>query len=144
MAQKVHCLVVFIAPVFVWKPVAILLSVIKIKHRSHRIHTKSVDVELFNPEKRIGNKEILHFFLSIVENIRSPVRMFATTAVTVFIHCLSIEISETMCIFRKMRRNPVKNYLDAAFVHFIDKIHKVFRRSVTARRCIIAAYLITP
>ena len=50
MSEEIDCLQVLILAIFVCNPFSVLPSVIQIQHRSNRIHTQSVYMELLNPE----------------------------------------------------------------------------------------------
>ena len=107
MAQKFHCLIVFIASIFIWQPVAVLFSIIQVEHGRHRIHTQPVDMELLDPKQSIGHEKILNLFSSIIKDIGSPVGMFSPPPVGMLVHCLAVKVPKTMGILWKMCRHPV-------------------------------------
>ena len=99
---------------------------------------------LLNPEKSIGNEEVLYLIHLIVENLSSPVRMLTFPGIRIFIQGLSVKIRQSMGISGKMSRYPVQDYANLIFMKVINQIHKVLRASVSGGRCIIARYLIPP
>ena len=62
---------------FVGHPLAVLLSVIQIKHGRYSVYPDAVYVELPQPEQHIGDQEILHLGLAVVEYLGPPVRVGA-------------------------------------------------------------------
>ena len=70
--------------------------------------------------------------------------MFSLSWVCIFKQWLSVKISQSMCIFWKMCRYPVKNNTNIILMQIINHISKIFRRSITRSRCIISCHLITP
>ena len=99
---------------------------------------------LLRPVKRIGNQEVGHLRTSVVVNQSTPVRMRALAGIPVLINTGSVKAGQSIGIPREMSRNPVQNHADSLTVHIIHKVHKIIRRSVTAGRCIVAGYLISP
>ena len=99
---------------------------------------------LLSPVKCIGNQEVCHLRTSVVINQSTPVRMRALAGIPVLINTGSVKASQSIGIPREMSRNPVQNHADSLTVHIIHKVHKIIRRSVTAGRCIVASYLISP
>ena len=53
--------------ILVRQPLALLLAVVQIEHGSHRIHPDTIHMELPEPEQNIGNQEIFHLRLAVVE-----------------------------------------------------------------------------
>ena len=125
-------------------PLAVILAVIQIQHGSNCIHTDTVSMILLRPVKRIGNQEVGHLRTSVVVNQSTPVRMRALAGIPVLINTGSVKAGQSIGIPREMSRNPVQNHADSLTVHIIHKVHKIIRRSVTAGRCIVASYLISP
>ena len=135
---------VLVSSVFIRNPFSVFLTIVKVKHRGNRIHTKSVYMTLFNPVKSICDQEVLNLRAAIIVNLSSPVRMFSLSRICMLIYCSSVKIHQTMGIFREMCRYPVKNNADLILVEIIDHIFEILRCSVSGSRCIISGYLISP
>ena len=144
MLEKRDRFQILITAVLVRNPLSILLAVIQIQHRCHRIHTKPVHMIVLNPEQCIGDQEILHLRLAVVENLRPPIRMLALSRICIFKCRRSVKVRQPMRILWKMRRYPVQDHTDAIPVQIIDHIGKILRCPVTGSRRIISGYLIPP
>ena len=144
MLEKRDRFQILIAAVLVRHPLPVLLAVIQIQHRCHRIHTKPVHMIVLNPEQCIGDQEILHLRLAVVENLRPPVRMLSLSRIRIFKCRRTVKISQSMGILWKMRRYPVQDHTDAIPVQIINHIGKILRCPVTGSRRIISGYLIPP
>ena len=125
-------------------PFPIIFPIIKIKHRSYRIHADSVRVILLNPIKRIGNQIIGNLRPSVIINQSSPMRMASFPWVLMLIKACSVKIRQSIRIPWEMCRNPIQNNPNTGFMHFIHKVHKVFIGSIPCRRRIISDNLISP
>ena len=144
MFQKFNGFQILLAAINIRAPFTILSSIVQIEHRSHRIHTQSVNVILFNPIQCIGNEEVADFLTSVIKDQCSPVRMFASLRIRIFIERLPVKTCQSVQISWKMRRYPVKDHTDLMLMQIIYKIHKIFRCSVAGRRCVITGHLISP
>ena len=142
--KELNRLQILISAVFVRHPLAILFSVIQIQHGCHRIHAKTIHMVFLNPVQGIGKHEILHFILSIVEDLGSPVRMFALPRISIFVQSLAVEFRQSMSIFREVCRYPVEDDADLVFVEIVHQIFEFFRRSIAGSWRIISRYLISP
>ena len=144
MLKEFNSLQILISAIFICDPFSILLTIIKIKHGSNSIHTKSVYVALLHPVKGICDQEVLNLRAAIIVNLSSPVRMFSLSRICMLIYCSSVKIHQTMGILREMCRYPVKNNADLILVEIINHIFELLRCSVSGSRCIISGYLISP
>ena len=130
MLKELDRLQILVSAVFIRHPLAVLLSIIQIQHGRHRVYAKSVHMEMLNPEERIRDKEILHFRLAVVENLRTPVRVFTLSRICVLKRSRPVKISQSVRVPREMRGYPVKDNADIIFMQMVDKISKIFRTSV--------------
>ena len=153
VSSKHNCIQVFkefnsfeilVAAEFICNPFSILLTIIKIKHRSNCIHTKTVNMALLHPVKGIGDQEVLDLRTTIIIDLGSPVRMLTLSRICMFIYSCSVKIGKSMGIFREVGRYPIKNNAYLLTVKIINKIFEILRSSITGCRCIIAGYLISP
>ena len=96
------------------------------------------------PVECISYQEVLHLGLSVIKNLRSPVRMLSETRIRVLVACFAVEIGKAMGIFWKMCRHPVQNHTDSGIVQDIHHFHKVLRTAVARSRCKVARNLIAP
>ena len=144
MLEKRDRFQILITAVLVRHPLPVLLPIVQIEHRCYRIHTQSVHMIMLNPEQCIGDQEILHLRLAVVENLRPPIRMLALSRICIFKCRRSVKVRQPMRILWKMRRYPVQDHTDAIPVQIIDHIGKILRCPVTGSRRIISGYLIPP
>ena len=144
MLKELDCFKILVATINVRNPLTVLLAIIKIEHRSNRIHTKSVNMIIFNPHECTADQEILNLILAVIEDLGSPIRMLSLARICIFVCRCSVKIHKSMCILREMRRYPVKNDTNLLLMALIDQVSKILRRSVTGGRCIITGYLIAP
>ena len=121
---------VLISPVFIRAPLAVLLAVIQVQHRRHRIHAEPVHMKMLDPKQRIRNKEILHLRLAIVKDLCSPVRMLAFSRIRILKCGCAVKISQSVRVSRKMRGYPVKDHTDIVPVQVIDHIREIFRCAI--------------
>ena len=75
MLEKFYGFQVLVSAVFIGYPLTVLFAVIQIKHRRHGVHPDTVHMEFPQPEKHIGDEEILHLRLAVIEDLGAPVRM---------------------------------------------------------------------
>ena len=64
--------------------------------------------------------------------------------ILIFITACTVKSAKTVCVLRKVGRNPVKDNADALFMTSVHKIHKVFRLTVTGCCGKVACNLISP
>ena len=131
MFEKFNSLQILIFSILICHPFSVFFSIIKIKHRSNCIYTKTIYVTLLHPEKRIRNKEVFHLRSSVIINLCSPVRMLTLSRIFMLIYSRSVKVCKPMCIFRKMSRNPVKNDTDFLSMKIIHQIFEILRCSVS-------------
>ena len=137
-------LLVFHAPVFVGDPLAVFAAVVTVQHGRHGINAQTVNMEIFQPEERIGNKEIFHLMPAEIENKRAPILMFPFARVLVLIQVRSVEIRQTISVFGKMPRHPIHDDADILPVHVIDKVLEISGRAEPVVRRVKAPYLVSP
>ena len=69
------------------------------------VYTQPIDVVFLDPEQRITDQELANFIASIIEDIRSPIGMFAQSWVGMFIEMRAVKEAQTVCILREMGRH---------------------------------------
>ena len=74
---------ILVAAVLVGNPV--LLGIIQIQHRGHRIDPQPVEMEILQAIQRIGDQEVLDLMATVVEDQRAPVGVFALAWVGVLV-----------------------------------------------------------
>ena len=99
---------------------------------------------MLDPEQCIGDQEILHLRLAVVENLRPPVRVLALSRICIFKCRCPVKVCQPMRILWKMRRYPVQDHADAIPVQIIDHIGKILWRAIAGSRRIISGHLIAP
>ena len=135
---------VFPAAVLIRQPFPIGTQVVAIKHRCHRIHTNSIDVELLEPKDQICNKEIANLIAAVVEDQGAPFLVFPDPWIAVFVKVRTIEESQAMGILREMAWNPIDDHPDPFGVASIHEGPKFIRRSVAAGGGVPTCHLIPP
>ena len=80
----------------------------------------------------------------IVKNQGAPFTMLPATRILMLIQGRSVKSSQTIRVFRKMRRNPVHYHADIILVAQVDKIHKVLGRAVTTGQSVHTNNLVAP
>ena len=144
MLEKFNCLQVLISAEFIRHPLPVLFPVIQIQHGGNRIHTDAVNVELPYPEQHVGNEEILHLRLAVIENLGAPVRMLAQPWVWMLKDALPVKLAQPVGIRGKMCGHPVQNHTYACPVQLVYQIHEILRGSVPGRGRVITRHLVAP
>src|ERR1700750_158885 len=101
-------------------------------------------MEFLKPVERVRHEKVSHFITTIVEDVRTPVRMFTFSRVEILIQGCSIKASEGPRIFRKVSRYPIHDDAYTALMKMIDQVLEVIRNAVTCGGRIVVADLITP
>ena len=70
--------------------------------------------------------------------------MFADSPILVFITACTVKSAKTVLVLGEVSRYPVKNNADTFLMTFVNKIHKVFRSTVTGSCRKVTCYLIAP
>src|SRR5699024_9720091 len=144
MTEEFNGFQIFIFSVLVCHPLSILSAVIQIQHRCNRIHTEPIYVVFLNPEKRVGDQEILDLISSVIKDFGTPVRILPFSGICIFISRSAVKVSQSMGLPRTMRRHPVQDDANLVFMHIIDEIFEILRCSVTGSRRIVSGHLISP
>ena len=92
MFEELDRFQIFIAAVNIRGPLTVFSSIIQIKNGCHRIDTQSVDMELLNPVKCIGDQEILDFALAKIKDFCSPFRMLALFGIRILVNSIHRQI----------------------------------------------------
>ena len=87
-------------------------------------------MELLDPVQRVGDQEIAHLILAIVEDLRAPVRMLPLLRIRIFISRCSVKIRKAVNIPWEMSRYPVQDNTDLIPVKLIDHPREVLRRPI--------------
>ncbi len=141
---KCHGFEILSPAVGVRTPFAVLTPVVEIEHGRNGIDPQPVRMVDLEPKQRARHQEALNLRPAVVKNASAPLLVLALVRVGVFVACLSVKFVETERVLRKVRRNPVQYNSYAAFVAFINKIHKVVRSAVTRGRREVSGDLISP
>ena len=113
--EKFDCFQILVSAVDIRHPFSFVLSIIKIEHGSHRIHTDTVHVEFTHPVIGTGLQETSCFAAGMHKVAASP---FADTdsRVRILIKRSSVIICQTVSVHSEMNRNKVHQHADAVFV----------------------------
>ena len=144
MLEKFNCLEILIATVNICYPLTVVLAIVKIQHRSDRVHPDTVCMVYIFPEQCIGNQEVRYLRTSVIVNQCAPVRMGALTRIEMLVQAGAIERTQSERIARKMSRYPVQNDTNPLLMHIVHEIHKILRRAIPGGRCIVTGHLIAP
>ena len=142
--QKFHGLQVLVAAIDIGYPLSIVLSVVEIQHRSHRIHADAIRMILFDPVQGVGDQIVTHFRPSVIVDESAPVGVEPLSGILMLVQACPVERGQSPGIPREMGRNPVQNHADARFVQLVYEVHEVLRGPVSGRRRIVADDLIAP
>ena len=93
-------------------------------------------------KQHIGNQEILHLGLAVVEYLGPPVRVGAQAWIRMFEDALPVEFRKAMGIRGEMGRHPVQDHAHVHLMELIHQVHEVLRRSVPGGGRIVARHLI--
>src|ERR1044072_7528126 len=135
---------VFASAKLIRHPFAFVAAVVEIKHRRHRIYAQAIEMKFPKPIKRVGNQKISYLVTAVVENVGTPVRMFALARIEMLVKRGAVEARERESVLGKMRRHPVHDHADVFLVEIVDEITKIIGRAVASRRREVVTDLITP
>src|ERR1700688_3821711 len=93
-AQKFDGFQVLSPAKLVGNPLALLARVVKIEHRSDRIHAQAVDVILVEPEHGARHQETSNFAASVVKNESLPVGMKTLPRIGMLKQMRAVEVSK--------------------------------------------------
>ena len=144
MLEELDGLQVLVAAVFVGHPLTVLLAVIQVKHGRHSVYPYTVYVELPQPVQHIGDQEILHLGLAVVENLGAPVRVGPQAGVGMLEDALSVKLRQAMGIRGEMGGHPVQDHAHAHPVELVHQVHEILRRAVPGGGRVVARHLIAP
>src|SRR6476661_1476389 len=99
---------------------------------------------MLHPEKRVRDEEAAHFIAAKIDNQRSPFLVLAPPRIFMLVERRSVEVCETMRVFREVRRHPIDNDADALLVQRVDEVHEVIRGAKARSRRVVANSLIAP
>ena len=101
-------------------------------------------MELLDPVERVRDEKITDLVATVIEDQRAPVLVLATARICMFVDRLAGKARQCEIVTRKMGRHPVEQHAYPVTMALVDKIAEVIRCTVTCRRCIVAADLVTP
>ena len=112
---------IFAPAELVGNPFAGRARIVEIEHGGDGVHAQAVDVILVDPEKRVGDQEILHFVAPVVEDQRAPIGMRALARVGVLVEMRAVENCQAVRVAREMRGRPIENHAEAFLVAAVDE-----------------------
>ena len=56
----------------------------------------------------------------------------------------AVEVGETVCVGREVRRNPIENHTDVVPVQVVHQVHEILRRAVAGSGSEVAGGLVSP
>ncbi len=110
-------------------------AVIIVKHRCDTIEAEAVEVIFLEPVFAVGEQEMEHFILAVVETQRIPCRMLAARTVGVEIQIVaSVEQAYALVfVLHGMTVNDIHYHRYTLAVGLVDKFFQVVGRTETAR-----------
>ena len=108
------------------------------------IDADAIGVKAIEPEVRRGEQEAAHLKAAVVEDVRLPIGVKATTWILVLEEVRAVEEGEAMRIVREVRGGPIEDHADAPLMQVIDQVHEVFRLAVAVRGREVAGDLVAP
>ena len=111
-AQEVDRFEILAPTVLIRNPLTLLAGVVQVQHRRDRVHAKSINVILVQPEHRTRHQEAAHFSATVIEDVCFPVGMEALPRVRVFVKMCPVEICQPVTVGREVRRYPVEDHPD--------------------------------
>ena len=107
-------------------------TMVVIEHRGYAIEAEAVKLILFEPELAVGEEEMKHTVLSIVEAERIPSRMFATLVAIEIEVVGTVKTAETLhFILHGMRMHDIHYHGNPHLMRFINQTLKIVRRAET-------------
>lgn len=85
LLEKAHVLEILVTAVFVRNPLPVVSGIVAIQHRSHRIDSEAIEVELLDPVQRVGYEEFAYLGTTGIEDKSSPVRVLSESGVGMFV-----------------------------------------------------------
>ena len=142
--QELHRLEIARVAVFVWLPLAVLASVVEVKHIRDRVDAQAVDVELLKPEQSVRDEEALHLRAPVVKVGRAPLPVLRALLIVGLVEILSVKMAQSLLILAEVPRHPVHDDADAIRMGGIDEVAEIVGRAVAARHGEVARRLIPP
>ena len=68
---------------------------------------------------------------AVVEDPAVPVGVKSLAAIGVLVETGAVELRQTECVARKMRRHPIEDDPDAVLMQHVDQVHQVLRSAIT-------------
>ena len=127
MLEELDGLEISVSTVLVRYPLAIFAAIVEVEHGRYCVDTESVDVILVIPVQRVADEEVLHLILTVIEDLRAPVRMLALSRVRILIGRSAVEIRQSLRILWEVRRYPVEDHADTMLVKIIHQVHELLR-----------------
>ncbi len=144
LAQEVDGVEVLAAAEPVRHPLPFRARVVEVEHRRDRVDAQAVDVELLEPEERVGEQEVPHFVAAVVEDERAPVAVLALARIGVLVERRAVETGQAVRVLRKMPRHPVEDDADPVAVAALHERLEVLGRAEAAGRREETGHLIAP
>ncbi len=144
LLEKADRLEVLAAAVLVRHPLPLLARVVEVQHRRHRIHAKTVDVVLLEPEQRVREQKVPDLVAAVVEDQRAPVLVLALARILVLEQRGAVEARQAVRVLRKMSRHPVEDHAEPRLVAGIHEQLEILGRTEARGRREEAEHLVAP
>ena len=142
--EKCHRLQVFPSTQSIAQPRVGFTPVVQIEHRRDGVDAQSVEVELLDPEQRVGQQEVAHFMARVVEDVRAPLGVVAESRIFVLVARGPVKPPQRPIVLGEMRRHPVQQHPNARLVQRINEGAEIVGRTMARRGRKVSAYLIPP
>ena len=144
LLDEIHRLEIACIPILIGLPVTFLARVVEIEHISHSIDAQAINMELLEPEKRIGYQEALHLRTPIIKIRGTPFPVFSPLLIVRLIQRLPVKMAQPLIVLAEMAGNPVHDNRNPVFMCLVHQVHEILRLAIPAGHGIIAGCLIAP
>ena len=144
LTQELDRFEILLAAVHVGRPGALWPGVVAVQHRGDRIHPKTVDMELLQPEEGTCDQEVTYLAVAEVEHVRAPVGVFAQRGVGMLVQSRAVKACKRPLVPREMGGHPVENHADTGVVERVDEPAELVGCAEARGGCEVPGQLITP
>ncbi len=118
-----------VAAVLVRCPFTVTAVIVKIKHRRYCVNSQTVNMELFQPVKGVGNKEASHLGSAVIKNPCAPCKVVSLFRVCILVGSTAVPLKKSCFVSGEVSRYPVKDDCNSGIVEHLDHFHEIIRRS---------------
>ena len=118
-------------------------AVAVIEHRGHAIEAEAVKLVLLQPELAVGQQEIQHGILAVIEAQRVPCRVFALAIAVEVQVARAVKAAQALdLVLHRMGVHDVHDNGHAGGMGVIDEVFQLLRSAETRRGCIETRHMV--